>query len=111
MDAHMSSPYKPKAHTNFPLTGLQAWELIQTVPPFHATTFQSGLAANPTRAGLDILQACAHRLLYELNVEGLATGLDVFVEARHSTLKDLQSHHMLAEQRQSLLCREQTFAS
>ena len=54
------------------------------MPPFHATTFQSGLTANPTRAGLDILQACAHRLLYELNVEGLATGLDVFVEASPS---------------------------
>lgn len=65
------------------LSSMQAWELIQTVPPFHATTFQSGLSLNPTRAGLDILQACAHRLLYELNVEGLATGLDVFVEASY----------------------------
>ncbi len=65
------------------LSSMQAWELIQTVPPFHATTFQSGLTLNSTRAGLDILQACAHRLLYELNVEGLATGLDVFVEASY----------------------------
>ena len=59
---------------------MQAWERIQTVPPFHATTFQSGLSRNPTRAGLDVLQECAHRLLYELKIEGLATGLDVIVE-------------------------------
>ena len=67
------------------------------MPPFHATTFQSGLMANPTRAGLDILQACAHRLLYELNVEGLATGLDVFVEASPSSMTDMPSPFIAPE--------------
>ena len=75
----------PHMHHN--VFAVQAWELIQTVPPFHATTFQSGLSSNPTRAGLDILQGCAHRLLYELKMEGLATGLDVFVEVLLSSYR------------------------
>ena len=36
------------------------------------------------RAGLDALDGAAHRLLYELQMEGLATGLDVHVEVRGS---------------------------
>ncbi len=58
----------------------QAWELIQTVLPFHAVTFRSGAAQRQSRAVLDVLDKCAHRLLYELKMEGLATGLDVHVE-------------------------------
>ena len=63
----------------------QAWELIQTVLPFHAITFRSGAAPrqNPRApAGLAVLDACAHTLLYELKMEGLATGLDVHMEVR-----------------------------
>lgn len=59
----------------------QAWELIGTVLPFHAVTFRSGGGGpRPSRAVLDVLDKCAHRLLYELKMEGLATGLDVHVE-------------------------------
>lgn len=62
----------------------QAWELIQTVLPFYAVTFRSGAAQRQSRAVLDVLDKCAHRLLYELKMEGLATGLDVHVEVLSS---------------------------
>ncbi len=48
--------------------------------PFHAVTFRSGASQQQSRAALDVLDKCAHRLLYELKMEGLATGLDVHVE-------------------------------
>ncbi|CAL8464516.1 g4051 [Coccomyxa elongata] len=64
----------------------EAWELIQTVLPFHAVTFRSGAAQRQSRAVLDVLDKCAHRLLYELKMEGLATGLDVHVEGRIKSL-------------------------
>lgn len=48
--------------------------------PFHEITFRSGATIRSPRAGLDVLDKCAHRLLYELKMEGLATGLDVHVE-------------------------------
>ncbi|KAK9904975.1 hypothetical protein WJX75_006786 [Coccomyxa subellipsoidea] len=64
----------------------EAWELIQTVLPFHAVTFRSGASPQHSRAVLDVLDKCAHRLLYELKMEGLATGLDVHVEGRIKSL-------------------------
>jgi hypothetical protein len=62
----------------------QARELIGTVLPFHDITFRSGATLRSSRAGLDVLDNCAHRLLYELKMEGLATGLDVHVEVSAS---------------------------
>ncbi|EIE19205.1 hypothetical protein COCSUDRAFT_59689 [Coccomyxa subellipsoidea C-169] len=64
----------------------EAWELIQTVLPFYAVTFRSGASQQQSRAALDVLDKCAHRLLYELKMEGLATGLDVHVEGRIKSL-------------------------
>lgn len=70
----------------FAVASRQAWELIQTVLPFHAVTFRSGASPQHSRAVLDVLDKCAHRLLYELKMEGLATGLDVHVEVLRLTL-------------------------
>ncbi len=78
----------------------QAWELIQTVLPFHSVTFRSGAAQRQSRAVLDVLDKCAHRLLYELKMEGLATGLDVHVEVSPLHLSYL-----------SLLIRETAFSA
>lgn len=79
------------------------------MPPFHATTFQSGASRNATRAGLDVLQKCAHCLLYELKMESLATGLDVFVEVQFAespltTSYSLQPRSPVSLRHCSLMC-------
>ncbi|PSC74447.1 Guanosine-3, 5 -bis(diphosphate) 3 -pyrophosphohydrolase [Micractinium conductrix] len=63
-------------------------ELIETVLPFDATTFniaklRSGAAG---RRGLEVLQACAQLLMREIGTESLASGLEVTVQGRLKSL-------------------------
>ena len=62
---------------------MQARALLSSVLRFDATSFKSGPHAwGRSRAGLDVLEACSQRLLQEIRVEGIATGLDVYAEVR-----------------------------
>ncbi|KAL4431494.1 hypothetical protein ABPG75_006750 [Micractinium tetrahymenae] len=63
-------------------------ELIETVLPFDATTFniaklRSGAGG---RRGLEVLQACAQLLMREIGTESLASGLEVSVQGRLKSL-------------------------
>ncbi|KAL4419557.1 hypothetical protein ABPG77_006888 [Micractinium sp. CCAP 211/92] len=66
----------------------EARELIETVLPFDATTFniaklRSGAGG---RRGLEVLQACAQLLMREIGTESLASGLEVSVQGRLKSL-------------------------
>ncbi|KAL4853513.1 putative GTP diphosphokinase RSH1 [Chlorella vulgaris] len=86
-----SAPSKRRASKEFAwLTPpqLETKQLIDTVLPFDATTFniaklRSGEGA---RRGLEVLQACAQLLMREIGTESLASGLEVAVQGRLKSL-------------------------
>lgn len=86
-----SAPSKRQASKEFNwLTPpqLETKQLIDTVLPFDATTFniaklRSGEGA---RRGLEVLQACAQLLMREIGTESLASGLEVAVQGRLKSL-------------------------
>lgn len=64
---------------------LQVKELVETVLPFTAISFhrytaQGASAAQGTPTGIEPLHSAAARLMYEIQMESQATGLDVRVE-------------------------------
>ena len=62
---------------------VQAQELVSSVLPFDTLTFRSlGGVRGRRGAGLEALENAARRLLFELQVEAQATGLDVQVQVR-----------------------------
>ncbi|GAB4816393.1 hypothetical protein N2152v2_003439 [Parachlorella kessleri] len=66
----------------------QMKELLESVLPFHASTFNMSKwkrAAN-ARRGLEVLQQCAMLLMREVNMEALAPGLEVSVQGRVKSL-------------------------
>jgi (p)ppGpp synthase/HD superfamily hydrolase len=67
---------------------IEVRDLINTVLPFDATTFNmEKLRITPTaRRGLEVLQRCAKALLQEITTEGVAIGLDISVHGRVKSL-------------------------
>ena len=67
---------------------IEVRDLIDTVLPFDATTFNmEKLRITPTaRRGLEVLQRCAKALLQEITTEGVAIGLDISVHGRVKSL-------------------------
>lgn len=61
----------------------EVWKLLKTVLRFDDTTYKlskSGLCSSHT--DLAGLADCTRRLIYEIDVEAVATGLEVHVEVR-----------------------------
>jgi len=67
---------------------LETRDLVRSVLPFDASTFNMGRLniTHSARRGLEVLQGCARALLYEITVEGVASGLDVSVQGRVKSL-------------------------
>ncbi len=67
---------------------LEARELVRSVLPFDASTFNMERLNIPpsARRGLEVLQGCARALLQEITLEGVAAGLEISVQGRVKSL-------------------------
>ena len=67
---------------------LEVRDLLQTVLPFDASTFnmEKLRITSTARRGLEVLQRCARALLQEITTEGVAIGLDISVHGRVKSL-------------------------
>ena len=67
---------------------LEVRDLVRSVLPFDASTFNMGKLNIPpsARRGLEVLQGCARALLQEITTEGVAAGLEVSVQGRVKSL-------------------------
>lgn len=67
---------------------LEARDLVRSVLPFDASTFNMDRLTIPpsARRGLEVLQGCARALLQEITTEGVASGLEVSVQGRVKSL-------------------------